>query len=355
VADVDESIGKGQELRRQEVSPAVRVVLAEAESPGALHYLLEAEGFQVVGCASNELELVRVLAQDIRPDVIVLDRDITVTSVSTAKEYAPAAQVIVIWPDGVQPVTGTRRVAPWLVYEDLGPAIRQALETPMLVETALAPTELASIAEVDPDIAVSADDDTAPRLARTAARTSVMSIVLIGAVLMTMGAVFAVGGMRVKDRDAAKRIVASQTAVRHASTTATTGNAGQLPDLPVKTPMACDHGPRWSSNRQAADIAPGAHDKRCPTDGGGTANKPDHAGQNQGHHGTGKPDDPGQSDGTHGQSGGTHGQSDGTHGQSGTSHGQSGQHGGAGSSEAPTPSPSVAPPSPGANGHGPNK
>jgi hypothetical protein len=44
---------------------SARVVLAEADAPGSLHYLLEAEGFQVVGCASDEDELGRVLGQNV--------------------------------------------------------------------------------------------------------------------------------------------------------------------------------------------------------------------------------------------------------------------------------------------------
>jgi hypothetical protein len=147
-----------------------------------------------------------------------------------------------------------------------------------------------------------------------------MSIVLIAAVVMTMGAVMAVGGARVKERQAAKRIVAAQTAAQVASTPTHDRHASQPLGPPVKTPMTCDRGPRWSSNERAAEVAPGAHDKRCPTRAGGTANRPDHAGDSH-------PSEPGQSNDSHGHSDDSHGHSDDPHGHSDDPHGQSGQHG----------------------------
>ena len=94
--------------RRLAASPdaGARVVLAEADAPGSLHYLLEAEGFHVVGCASDERELSRVLGQGLDPDVIVLDADIAATSVLVARDHAPEAHVIAIWPDDVSPPAG---------------------------------------------------------------------------------------------------------------------------------------------------------------------------------------------------------------------------------------------------------
>src|SRR6478736_9390492 len=106
---------------------SARVVLAEVDAPGSLHYLLEAEGFHVVGCASDERELGRVLGQGLDPDVIVLDADIAATSVLVAREHAPEAHLIAIWPDGVLPPAGGEQVSPRLVYEDLGPMIRRHL------------------------------------------------------------------------------------------------------------------------------------------------------------------------------------------------------------------------------------
>ena len=108
----------------------VRIVLGEVDAPGSLHYLLESEGFVVVARASDEVELARVLENGLDPDVVVLDTDISAESVLVARERAPAAHVIVVWPDGVQNLPHTERIAPWLVYEQLGPAIRRAVQRP---------------------------------------------------------------------------------------------------------------------------------------------------------------------------------------------------------------------------------
>jgi hypothetical protein len=323
------------------VSPAVRVVLADASSSGTLHYLLEAEGFQVVGSASDEWELRRLLRQDIRPDVIVLDRDITVESVAVASSYAPEAQVIVIWPDGVQAPTGARRIAPWLIYRELGPTIRAALDRPVDVDASAA-AEAVGASKSKADVATVAAE-ARPALARTAARTSVMAIVLIAAVVMTMGAVMAVGGEQVMERQAAKRMAVTQAADDVTVGPASSQHGSQASGPPVKTPMACEHGRRWSSNDRAADLAPGAHDERCPVRAGGKQNKPAHAGHSQGHHGAGQPSEPGQRNDAHGGSDDAHGHQADAHRQNDTKDGhddgpsgQSGQHG-------PTQDPSDAP------------
>lgn len=328
---MDEQFGSDRGSRRGQVSPAVRVVLADASSSGTLHYLLEAEGFQVVGSASDEWELRRVLRQDIRPDVIVLDRDITVGSVAIASSYAPDAQVIVIWPDGVQAPTGARRIAPWLIYRELGPTIRAALDRPVDVDASAA---VEAVGASESTGVATVRDEPRPTLGRTAARTSVMAIVLIAAVVMTMGAVMAVGGQQVMERQAAKRMAVTQAADDVAVGPAPSQHRSQPSGPPVKTPMACEHGRRWSSNDRAADLAPGAHDERCPVRAGGTQNKPGHAGHSQGHHGAGRPSDPGKSDAPHGHSDDAHGHQADAHRQNDTTgrhndgpQGQSGQHG----------------------------
>jgi hypothetical protein len=158
--------------RRLAASPdaGVRVVLAEADAPGALHYLLEAEGFHVVGCASDERELGRVLGQDLDPDVIVLDADIAATSVLVARELAPEAHVIAIWPDGVLPPAGGEQVSPRLVSEDLGPMIRRHLDKRVVpVPDIVVPSvELAAIA--------TGTGGSGAALGRAASRLSVTSV-----------------------------------------------------------------------------------------------------------------------------------------------------------------------------------
>ncbi len=185
--------------------PTVRVVLAELDAPGSLHYLLEAEGFHVVGCASDERELGRVLGQDLDPDVIVLDADITATSVLVAREHAPDAHVIAIWPDDVLPPPGGDRISPRLVYEDLGPTIRRLMETRVVpVPDIVVPSvELASVG--------AATGGSALAFGRAASRFSVTSVTLLTAILLTMGVSFALGGFRSGGTGGPPRIVAPIT------------------------------------------------------------------------------------------------------------------------------------------------
>ena len=114
---------------RMTPEPVVRIVLAEAAAaPGPLHYLLEGEGFQVLGCASDDGELTRLLSQSTQPEVIVVDAEVPATTVMVASEFAPGSELIVIWPEGVVPPASADQVLPELVFEDLGPAVRRAAE-----------------------------------------------------------------------------------------------------------------------------------------------------------------------------------------------------------------------------------
>jgi len=169
----------------------VRVVLAEIGSPGPLHYLIEGEGFQVVGCASNDAELARVLTH-VEPDVVVLDADISATSVLVAREEAPSSELILLWPEGVQLPAGAERVHPRLVYQDLGPAIRRAADDRRNRHPAVVESD-------EDDLSVPA---TPPRSAdlpssaaqRTSTRVLVGTAALIALIVMTMGASFALEG-----------------------------------------------------------------------------------------------------------------------------------------------------------------
>src|SRR6188472_1340524 len=185
-----------------------RVVLAEADAPGSLHYLLEAEGFQVVGCASNEDELGRVLGQGVRPDVIVLDADVVATSSLVARKLAPEAHVIAVWPEAVQPPPGGERVDPRMVYEELGPAIRRHMDRRTVPVPVIAmPAEEPVLAGVAAAAAVPVASGSV--VARVASRVSVLSATLITAVLLTMGVSFALGGFRwhPSDGDGSPRVV----------------------------------------------------------------------------------------------------------------------------------------------------
>lgn len=101
----------------------IRIVVAEAEPhAGMLRAVLEREGFEVVGRASNDGELAAVL-ECARPSVIVLDAGISAFAAADARRHGA---VIVVWPEGVAAVTAEERVDPDLVFEDLAAAVRRA-------------------------------------------------------------------------------------------------------------------------------------------------------------------------------------------------------------------------------------
>jgi uncharacterized membrane protein YgcG len=106
----------------------VQVVLGEAErADGLLRFVLEAEGFDLVGLASNDEELERVL-RGARPSVVVLDGGISAAAALHARECLEDAALVVVWPDGVSAVLAEERVEPNLVIEDLGDAVRRAAD-----------------------------------------------------------------------------------------------------------------------------------------------------------------------------------------------------------------------------------
>lgn len=274
---MDEPDRKGEELRvMASPDPVVRVVLAELDAPGPLHYLIEAEGFQVIGCASDEIELGRVLQQDVYPDVIVLDADISATSVLVAHEQAPSARVIVIWPDGVLLPRDAERVAPWLVYEQLGPTIRHAVQGRLLRRANAAETHAERRpASIEP--LVTAEDS---GLGRAASRVSVTSILLVAAIVLTMGASFALEGWNVHDRQAGPSRPSPTQSTAPArgpmgapATDQRETDARAFPVDPCATPGASDRTP---PNDHASSAGHDARSGPCQRAGGGATNKPEH-------------------------------------------------------------------------------
>ena len=104
----------------------VQVVLGEAErTDGLLRFVLEAEGFDIIGLASDDQELERVL-RGARPAVIVLDGGISVAAALQARRRGAA--LVVVWPDGVSAVIAEERVDPYEAIADLGDAVRRAVD-----------------------------------------------------------------------------------------------------------------------------------------------------------------------------------------------------------------------------------
>jgi hypothetical protein len=203
----------------------VRVVVAEPESPGSLHYLLEAEGFQVVGSATDEHALERILDQDIGVDAIVLDGDIVATSALAARRHAPDAHVVVIWPDGVQPPRGAERVSPAAVYEELGPTIRRHADTRAVAEPFLV------LPDEEVPAPVVALEGASTGFGRTASRVSLTTVTLIGAIVFTMGVSFALGGYRGDSTPQPQRAIVphASVSVHHARSNVDTGRETMHP------------------------------------------------------------------------------------------------------------------------------
>jgi len=103
----------------------VRVVVGEAEPcNGALRFVLDGEGFDVVGEGSTPAELERILP-DTQPAVVVLSADISARAVLTVRKRAPSAKIIVVWPTGVSAAIADDRVEPSRIYDELGHAVRR--------------------------------------------------------------------------------------------------------------------------------------------------------------------------------------------------------------------------------------
>jgi hypothetical protein len=117
----------------------VQVVLGEAErADGLLRFVLEAEGFDLIGMASNDEELSRVL-RGARPSVLVLDGGISAAAALDARQKIDGAALVVVWPDGVSAVLAEERVEPHMVIEDLGDAVRRAAARVERADTIVVP------------------------------------------------------------------------------------------------------------------------------------------------------------------------------------------------------------------------
>ncbi len=251
-------------------------MLAEADAPGTLHYLIEAEGFRVTGSAADEVELRRVLEQDLQPEVIVLDTDVSATALLVARELSPSSHVIVIWPDGVQVPSAAERIAPSLVYEQLGPAIRRAAVERWLSDRSTGvPSDQPRVNADDPTAYAELPDSS---LGRAASRVSLMSAVLIAAIVLTMGASFALDGWRAPDHTAVpSRTSGPQpTAVRSSPGIAPTTSPPH-PDVRSPEPVPC--APAGKSDRDAPDAhAAGSvrftDDPTCERPNAGPTNRP---------------------------------------------------------------------------------
>ena len=106
----------------------VRIVVGEgrAAQQGLLRFVLEGEGFDVVGEAKGTADLAGMIESN-EPDVVVLDDGIGVIAVSMIHEIAPQAKVVLVWPSAVVPIGGDARVEPARILRDLGAAVEHVM------------------------------------------------------------------------------------------------------------------------------------------------------------------------------------------------------------------------------------
>jgi hypothetical protein len=104
----------------------LQVVLGEADSSASLlRFVLEGEGFHIVGMAGCDDDLLRVLA-GARPSAVVLDAGISAPAALEVRERYPDVPLVLVWPRGVVAVLTADRVDPAKVITELGAAVRRA-------------------------------------------------------------------------------------------------------------------------------------------------------------------------------------------------------------------------------------
>jgi CheY-like chemotaxis protein len=110
------------------VARRVRIVVGEGRTAqrGLLRFVLEGEGFDVVGEAKGTADLSAVIEAK-EPDVVVLDDGIGVMAVSMVHEVAPRAKIVLVWPSAVVPIGGDARVEPAKILRDLGAAVTHVM------------------------------------------------------------------------------------------------------------------------------------------------------------------------------------------------------------------------------------
>ena len=275
----------------------VQVVLGEAErTDGLLRFVLEAEGFDLVGLASNEEELTRVL-RGARPAVVVLDGGISAVAALDARKSSGGAALVVVWPDGVSSVLAEERVEPNMAIEDLGNAVRRAADRIQQREQPIRVPEAAEPAPVGP-IETVADDwlqDPTPRRRRGRRAQLVVAtatwLLVITALTAIASAVPNVVRLFSEPERRRERPVVAPPAESQAGGGSISG--------PAEEPGRCDEVTPGGGAGRSDDRGGPARAQGCPPE----------RGNNRGGTGSGRgqPDDPGSQANGSGSTGGTPG------------------------------------------------
>lgn len=268
----------------------VQVVLGEAERTGILRFVLEGEGFDIVGMASTDEELERVLL-GARPSVIVLDGGISVAAALEAREHASGASLVVVWPAGVTAVLAEERVDPHLVMEDLGAAVRRASrgaedrDVPIRIPEFLEVAPPLEALRVVPARSNEGEPPEPARPGRTRGRVLVAAAtwILVLTALTTI-AVAVPNALDLFDQDRASRRSPSPAQTQRPDD----GIVAPGSERPSETgkPARCDP-PRDADERADRSQARPVRANGCRQDRGNRADG------NRGQAGGGKPDDPG--------------------------------------------------------------
>jgi hypothetical protein len=272
----------------------VQVVLGEGE-PGILRYVLEAEGFQVVGQAAGESELRQVLDVT-HPSVIVLDAGISVTAAIDARTRATGAQLVVVWPNDVRASVAEERVDPATAFQDLGGAVRRAAQrvTGRFEDLVVTLPESPTLVTVDRDerplMLVPAVEDEAPPRTRRRGRQLLM-VAAAWTLALTASAAIGLAVPRTFG------LFEPEVARRPSIAPSPDGAAQERPDAggtasDVQDPDECDR-PEGAGGQPSDRAQPS--ERGCGVGGG--------QGKGQGGQGKGRPDDPGAGNNGRGEGG----------------------------------------------------
>src|SRR6476659_7990863 len=130
---------------------SVRVVVGQGDldHERSLRAVLERDGVDVVGEASNASQLARVLTDE-QPDIVVLDDVIGISAVELTTQIVPEARLVVVWPAAVMPLAAAVRVAPSEVATPLDAAAKLAARATDAAAAAVVPIGLAASQREEP-------------------------------------------------------------------------------------------------------------------------------------------------------------------------------------------------------------
>src|ERR671925_266217 len=175
----------------------IRVVLGEGH-PGLLRLVLEAQGFEVIGHAHDDEELLRILDLT-SPSVVVLDAGISAIAAAEAAIRSGDAAIVLVWPRDVVTSIAAERVEPASAILEIGNAVRRAserrpAEEVIRVPEASTPTDPIDVASEPTSPEPSPPGSASPGRARRATRhvlvavaAWVLSITALGAHGVTRG------------------------------------------------------------------------------------------------------------------------------------------------------------------------